>query len=87
MNPAPHIGVSIITGTECTPPAPDNENLFLSETRTPAEALQVARRIKKEMSGELKADHRLWNCPKHRQTRELVRGLEQIALRHVSRET
>lgn len=74
-----------LTGDGFTPPTPDNENLVLSETRTPAEALQVIRRIKREMCGELEADPRLWNCPKHRVMREEARGVEQMALRHFSR--
>jgi hypothetical protein len=68
-----------------TPPTPDNENLILSDTRTPAEALQVARRIKTEICGELIADPQLWNCPDHRETRDLARGVEQCALRYLSK--
>lgn len=72
-----------LTGDGFTLPAPANEDMILSDTRTPAEALQAARRISKEMCGELIADPRLWNCLDHRVTRELVRGVEQIARRQL----
>jgi hypothetical protein len=74
-----------VIGEGFTPPPPANEDVVFSGTRTPAEALQIARRTKKEMCGELIADPRLWNCPDHRETRDLVRGVEQCALRHFSR--
>ena len=67
-------------GEGSTPP-PDNDNLVLSDSKTPAEALQAIRRLKRELRRELRAEPRLWECPEHRRMRELTDGAEKCALR------
>lgn len=70
-----------LTGEAFSVPKRDNDNMELAPPwQTPAEVLQLLRRVKREMQEELKADFTLRTCTEYQQRWELLRGAEQFAL-------
>ncbi len=81
MASSEYFRTGFVTGEAFTTPTPDNDNWVLSwDWMTPAETLQLIRRWKREISRQLSADSRLWNCPEHRLTRNIRYAMEQCAL-------
>ena len=76
-------GTRLIAYDTNPPPTADNDNLQVAASwQTPAEALQTIRSWKEQIRQELAADARLWDCPKHRLTREITLAMEKCALWH-----
>lgn len=76
-------GTRVLTGEAATPPRPANDNWGVASAwQTPAEALQMVRRMREKMRRELHADFRLRADPTHRRYWETLIEMEKCALWH-----
>jgi hypothetical protein len=70
----------ILAGEAASPPEPANDNWGLvAEGQTPAEAMQIIRRLKARMRAELAADFRRRADPEHRQNWDILIEMEKCA--------
>ena len=80
MTPIEPPGSSTVAGEAASPPEPANDNWGVaSDWRTPAETMQMIRRMKDEMRRELAADFTLRACPEHRKYWEILIEMEKCA--------
>jgi hypothetical protein len=76
-------GIQLSVGDSVTHPTPDNDNWGVASSwQTPAEALQMVRRMQVRARKQLQADSSLWQCPEHRRLRDVLTAMERCALWH-----